>query len=114
MKVRLLKAVKYAPSNQSRCIELVESSDLGGHNGNDRDNDERRGKEGEGGGALVSCSTSTTINHNVFLQNTSCIRKPQVISGGRGRGGAHPLHPPPRSAPVYYHVCKLQTLISTT
>ena len=27
-----------------------------------------------------------------FLQNTSCIRKPQVISG------AHPLHPPPRSA----------------
>ena len=29
-------------------------------------------------------------------QNTSCIRKPQVISGG---GGAHPLHPPPRSAP---------------
>ena len=50
-----------------------------------------------GGGALVSCSTSTPINHIVFfLQNTSCIRKPQVISGG----GAHPLHPPPRSAPA--------------
>ena len=49
-----------------------------------------------GGGALVSCSTSTPINHIVFfLQNTSCIRKPQVISGG----GAHPLHPLPRSAP---------------
>ena len=49
------------------------------------------------GGALVSCSTSTPINHIVFffLQNTSCIRKPQVISGE----GAHPLHPPPRSAP---------------
>ena len=35
--------------------------------------------------------------------NTSCIRKPQVISevGGGGGGGAppHPLHPPPRSAP---------------
>ena len=31
-----------------------------------------------------------------FLQNTSCIRKPQVISGG----DAHPLHPPPRSVPV--------------
>ena len=30
-----------------------------------------------GGGALVSCSTSTPINHIVlFLQNTSCIRKP--------------------------------------
>ena len=49
-----------------------------------------------GGGALVSCSTSTPINHIVFfLQNTGCIRKPQVISVG----GAHPLHPP-RSAPV--------------
>ena len=47
-----------------------------------------------GRGALVSCSTSTPINHIVFfLQNTSCVRKP-----GRG-GGAHPLHPPPRSAP---------------
>ena len=32
-----------------------------------------------------------------FLQNTSCIRKLQVISG---RGVAYPLHPPPRSAPV--------------
>ena len=40
-----------------------------------------------GGGALVSCSTSTPINHIVFfLQNTSCIRKPQVISGGGGGG----------------------------
>ena len=50
-----------------------------------------------GGGALVSRSSSTPINHIVFffLQNTSCIRKPQVISGE----GAHPLHPPPRSAP---------------
>ena len=41
-----------------------------------------------GGGALVSCSTSTPINHIVcfffFLQNTSCIREPQVISGGGG------------------------------
>ena len=37
-----------------------------------------------GGGALVSCSTSTPINHRVFffLQNTSCIRKPRVISEG--------------------------------
>ena len=35
-----------------------------------------------------------------FLQNTSCIRKPQVISGGGG--GAHPLHPHPRSAPESY------------
>ena len=52
-----------------------------------------------GGGALVSCSTSKPINHIVFffLQNASCIRKPQVIS--RGGGGAHPLHPPSRSAP---------------
>ena len=38
-----------------------------------------------GGGALVSCSTSTPVNHIVFFsQNTSCIRKPQVISGEGG------------------------------
>ena len=58
-----------------------------------------------GGGALVSCSTSTPINHIVFfLQNTSCIRKLQVIPGGGGGGGggvSTPLHPPPRSALVY-------------
>ena len=39
---------------------------------------------------------NTNKPHSFFLQNTSCIRKPQVISGG---GGAHPLHPLPRSAP---------------
>ena len=54
-----------------------------------------------GGGALISCSTSTPINHIVFFwQNTSCIRKPQVISGKGGGECAHPRHPPPRSAPV--------------
>ena len=38
-----------------------------------------------GGVALVSRSTSTPINHIVFFwQNTSCIRKPQFISGGGG------------------------------
>ena len=42
---------------------------------------------------------NTNKPHSFFFpQNTSCIRKPQVISGGWG--GAHPLHPPPRSAPV--------------
>ena len=41
---------------------------------------------------------NTNKRHSFFfLQNTSCIRKPQVTSGG---GGAHPLHPPPRSAPA--------------
>ena len=35
--------------------------------------------------------------HSFFLQNPSCIRKPQVISRGGG-GEAQPLHPPPRSA----------------
>ena len=56
-----------------------------------------------GGGALVSCSTSTPINHIAFfffLQNTSCTRKPQVILGGRRGGGVQtpctlPLDPPP-------------------
>ena len=48
------------------------------------------------GGALVSCSTSTPINHIVFffLQNTSCIRKPQVISGGVRTPCTLPLDPP--------------------
>ena len=56
-----------------------------------------------GGGALVSCSTSTPINHIVFFwQNTSCIRKLQVISAGEeGGGGVRnpctlPLDPPLR------------------
>ena len=48
-----------------------------------------------GGGALVSCSTSTPI------KNTSCIRKPQFISGG-GEGVRTPctlpLDPPLRWA----------------
>ena len=50
-----------------------------------------------GGGALVSCSTSTPINHIVFF-----CRIPVVLENrrsSRGGGGAHPLHPPPRSAP---------------
>ena len=54
-----------------------------------------------GGGALVSCPTSTPINQIFFFYRipvVSCIRKPQVISGGGGV--AHPLHPPPRSAPA--------------
>ena len=45
-----------------------------------------------GGGALVACSTSTPINHIAFFwQNTSCIRKPQVILGG----GCAPPAPSP-------------------
>ena len=49
------------------------------------------------GGALVSCSTSTPINHIVFF-----CRIPVVLENRRssqGGGGAHPLHPPPRSTP---------------
>ena len=55
-----------------------------------------------GGGALVSCSTSTPINHIVFFFFFYC-RIPIVLENRRssqGRGGAHPLHPPPGSAPV--------------
>ena len=50
-----------------------------------------------GGGALVSCSTSTPINRIVFFW-----RIPVVLENRRSSlegGGAHPLHPPPRSAP---------------
>ena len=33
---------------------------------------------------------NTNKPHSFFLQNTSCIRKPQVISGGRGGGVCTP------------------------
>ena len=42
----------------------------------------------------------------VFLQNTSYIRKGHVISGGEVGGVVHLLHPSPRSAPVIYTVSK--------
>ena len=53
-----------------------------------------------GGGALISCCTSTLINHIVFF---FFGRIPVVLENRRssqGVGGAHPLHPPPRSAPA--------------
>ena len=51
-----------------------------------------------GGGALVSCSTSTPINHMVFFYRIPVVLENRRSS--RGGGGVHPLHPPPRSAPV--------------
>ena len=39
---------------------------------------------------------NTIKPHSFFLQNTSCIRNCRSSQGG---GGAHLLHPPPRSAP---------------
>ena len=44
---------------------------------------------------LLYCNTNKPQSF-FFGQNISCIRKLQVIS----RGGAHPLHPPPRSSPA--------------
>ena len=50
-----------------------------------------------GGGALVSCSTSIPINHIVFF----LCKIPVVLENRRSsQGGAHPLNPPPRSAPA--------------
>ena len=55
-----------------------------------------------GGGALVSCSTSTPINRiPVVLENR------RSSQGGGGRS-AHPLHPPPRSAPVSGYVAPVR------
>ena len=51
-----------------------------------------------GGGAIVSCSTSTPINHIVFFCRIPVVLENRKSS--RGGGGAHPLHPPPRSAPM--------------
>ena len=53
-----------------------------------------------GGGAHVSCSTSTPINHIVFFCRIPVVLENRKSSQGGGRGVAHPLYPPPRSAPV--------------
>ena len=53
-----------------------------------------------GGGALVSCSTSTPINHIVFFCRIPVVLENRRSSQGGGEGGAQPLHPLPRSAPV--------------
>ena len=49
-----------------------------------------------GGSALVSCSTSTPINHIVFFGRIPVVLvKPRVISGGGGRTPCTlPLDPP--------------------
>ena len=41
---------------------------------------------------LLYFNTNKPHSFFFFLQNTSCIRKPQVISGGRGGGGG--VHTP--------------------
>ena len=51
------------------------------------------------GGTLVSCSTSTPINHTVYFFAEYQLYKKTAGHLGEG-GGAHPLHPPPRSAAV--------------
>ena len=57
-----------------------------------------------GGGALVSCSTSTPINHIVFFCRIPVVLENRRSSQREGGGeGAHPLHPPPRSAPDTCH-----------
>ena len=64
-----------------------------------------------GGGALVSCSTSTPINHIVFfLENTSCIRKLQVISGVAG--GVHTPCTLPLDPPLVSHASTALRLLS--
>ena len=53
-----------------------------------------------GGGALVSCSTSTPINHIVFFFAEYQLYWKTAGHLRGGEGVAHPLHPPPGSAPV--------------
>ena len=58
------------------------------------------GGGGGGGGPPVAPLRNGVTDwwrKQVLIQNTSCIRNPQVIS--EGRGDAHSLYPPPRSAP---------------
>ena len=67
-----------------------------------------------GGGALVSCSCSTPINHIVFFFS----RIPVVLENRRssqGGRGAHPLHPSPRSAPdIFLYPRETQTNIGVS
>ena len=49
-----------------------------------------------GGVAILLVASCYRDRDKLQQLNLFFIRKPQVISGGRG---AHPLHPPPRSAP---------------
>ena len=50
-----------------------------------------------GGGALISCSTSTPITHIFFFAEYQLYKKTKGHL--RGGGGVHPLHPSPRSTP---------------
>ena len=50
-----------------------------------------------GGGALISCSASTPINHSFFCRIPVVLENHRSSRGGGG--DAHPLHPPLRSAP---------------
>ena len=52
-----------------------------------------------GGDAPLRNGVTDWSRKPILIQNTSCIRKPQVISGGGCGLGAQPLHSPPRSAP---------------
>ena len=52
-----------------------------------------------GEGALVSWTTSTPINHIFFFGRIPVILEKRRSSRGGGEG-AHPLPPPPGSAPV--------------
>ena len=67
-----------------------------------------------GGSALVSCSTSTPINHILvcFFCRIPVALENHRSSQGRGGGGAHLLHPPPRSAPatVTVYILSLPTI----
>lgn len=50
-----------------------------------------------GGSASLRNSVTEWRHKQILIQNTGCIRKLQVMSGGRGYT---PLHPPPWSTPI--------------
>ena len=53
-----------------------------------------------GGGALVSCSTFNTNKPKSFFFAEYQLYHKTADHLRRGGGGAHPLHPPPRSTPA--------------
>ena len=92
-----LPAISSQADNDARFQSLFDKGQGGGGGGG--------GAEGTdpgfflGGDAPLRNGVTDWSRKPILIQNTSCIRKPQVISGGGGGLGAQPLHSPPRSAP---------------
>ena len=58
-----------------------------------------------GGGALVSCSTSTPKNHIVFFGRIPVVLENRWSSQGSGGGGVRTRCTLPLDSPLYAYIC---------